>query len=87
MLFNKIFFYLSVIVLFQIASSFVFNPRLVNSKFSSSALKAVTEVISIEEFDAAIKGSSELVVIDYSTTWCGPCKIGMHNSSSRNNFI
>eukprot|EP01040_Poterioochromonas_malhamensis_P014192 gene14192-15691_t len=40
-----------------------------------SQLKVVTSVHSIEEFDEAIKAAGDkLVVIDYSTTWCVPCK-------------
>eukprot|EP01041_Mallomonas_annulata_P012198 gene12198-25627_t len=37
---------------------------------------AVSEVVSAETFDAAIKAAgSNLVIVDYSTTWCGPCKV------------
>mmetsp|Transcript_24190 Transcript_24190/g.31251 ORF Transcript_24190/g.31251 Transcript_24190/m.31251 type:complete len:158 (-) Transcript_24190:271-744(-) len=38
---------------------------------------AVVEVGSIEEFDKAVKEAAgdALVVVDYSTTWCGPCKV------------
>mmetsp|Transcript_75040 Transcript_75040/g.150854 ORF Transcript_75040/g.150854 Transcript_75040/m.150854 type:complete len:144 (+) Transcript_75040:95-526(+) len=41
-----------------------------------SLLSAVTEVSSEAEFDAAITAAGEaLVVIDFATTWCGPCKV------------
>ena len=41
----------------------------------STALQAVTDVGSKEEFDAALAAAGDnIVVIDYSTTWCGPCK-------------
>jgi len=37
---------------------------------------AVADVTSESEFDAKIEGAGDaLVVVDYSTTWCGPCKV------------
>merc|ERR1719401_1199124 len=36
----------------------------------------VLEISSQEEFDKALGSAGDsLVVIDYSTTWCGPCKV------------
>jgi len=36
----------------------------------------VVDIDSEAAFDKAIKGAGDaLVVIDYSTTWCGPCKV------------
>jgi thiol-disulfide isomerase/thioredoxin len=30
----------------------------------------------VEDFDSKLKESADtLIVIDYSTTWCGPCKM------------
>ena len=38
--------------------------------------RAVSEVSSESQFDEAIEGADEaLVIVDYSTTWCGPCKV------------
>jgi len=37
---------------------------------------AVADITSESEFDAKISDSGDsLVVVDYSTTWCGPCKV------------
>eukprot|EP01038_Epipyxis_sp_PR26KG_P009564 gene9564-12881_t len=48
-----------------------------NNKGLSHRRYVVNEIGSIGSLDevvAAAKGNS-LVVVDYSTTWCGPCKI------------
>jgi thioredoxin 1 len=38
-------------------------------------LQAVKDVGNEADFDGIVKGTSSLVVVDYSTTWCGPCKV------------
>lgn len=41
-----------------------------------STLQAVKDVGSESEFDSTVKSAGgSLVVVDYSTTWCGPCKV------------
>ena len=36
----------------------------------------MTDISSTEEFNEALETAGEaLVVVDYSTSWCGPCKI------------
>ena len=41
-----------------------------------SCQMAVLDVDSEAEFDKKIAGAGDsLVIIDYSTTWCGPCKV------------
>lgn len=43
---------------------------------SSSRLQAVQDVGSEGAFDKIIKDAgTSLVIVDYSTTWCGPCKV------------
>ena len=69
------------LLLFAPTSAFTFtaSPRtalrtkFVRSSFRSSTLSAVLEVDSESAFDSAIQAAgASLVVIDYSTTWCGP---------------
>jgi len=41
----------------------------------TSSLAAVIDIGSEDAFDKTIKKAGNgLVVVDYSTTWCGPCK-------------
>lgn len=41
----------------------------------TTALDAVIDIGSEGAFDKTIKKAGEgVVVVDYSTTWCGPCK-------------
>lgn len=36
----------------------------------------VVEVASTSEMDSVLQAAGDsLVVVDYSTTWCGPCKV------------
>jgi thiol-disulfide isomerase/thioredoxin len=42
---------------------------------SGTQLEAITEVGSLDEFDDAVSAAgANVMVIHYSTTWCGPCK-------------
>jgi thioredoxin 1 len=39
-------------------------------------LQAVVDIDSEAAFDKTIKSAGgSLVIVDYSTTWCGPCKV------------
>ena len=39
-------------------------------------LMAVVDIDGEAAFDSTIKSAGDsLVVVDYSTTWCGPCKV------------
>ena len=48
-----------------------------NQRLAAPLLKmAVVDIGSESAFDATIKKAGDsLVVVDYSTTWCGPCKV------------
>ena len=45
-----------------------------SARTTTSALDAVIDIGSEDAFDKTIKKATGLVVVDYSTTWCGPCK-------------
>lgn len=74
---------LCVVLALAVASGFNVMPaaRPANSLRRSAARApqpqaVVIEISSQEEFDKALDGAGgSLVVIDYSTSWCGPCKI------------
>lgn len=58
-----------------VASATAFAPQTPMHR-QRMALEAVADVGSEGEFDSTIKGAGDkLVVVDYSTTWCGPCKV------------
>ena len=41
-----------------------------------TTLEAVKDITNEGDFDKTVKSAgSSLVVVDYSTTWCGPCKV------------
>ena len=43
---------------------------------ATTQLQAVVDIDSEAAFDKTISSAgSALVVVDYSTTWCGPCKV------------
>lgn len=50
--------------------------RAATASVPSRPLMAVIDVDNEKEFDKKISNAGDsLVVIDYSTTWCGPCKV------------
>jgi thiol-disulfide isomerase/thioredoxin len=68
---------LSLLLLFTLicaSSSFAFLPSSTSHR-SLSPLLAVVDISDEATFDSAISGANSLVIVDYSTTWCGPCKV------------
>eukprot|EP00980_Cylindrotheca_fusiformis_P031159 scaffold25921_cov137-Cylindrotheca_fusiformis.AAC.2 len=46
------------------------------SKRRMTSMEAVVDIDGESSFDKTIKSAgSSLVIVDYSTTWCGPCKV------------
>jgi thioredoxin 1 len=77
-------FLLAALALMLVATSEAFSTafvgrqqqqhRLVSPR--TSPLQAVVDIDSESSFDDKIKSAGKsLVIIDYSTTWCGPCKV------------
>lgn len=68
--------WLSVVTGFSIASAPLRSRARALAVRSGRPEAAVRDISSNDEFDEAIKSAGDsLVVVDYSTSWCGPCKI------------
>ena len=61
------------------SNAFVGSGRVAHSRptfYSNSLSMKVVDIDSEASFDSTITSAgSNLVVVDYSTTWCGPCKV------------
>ena len=62
------------------STAFLGNGRIVRSsrpvRQAHGISMRVVDIDSEEAFDKTISSAGEnLVVVDYSTTWCGPCKV------------
>jgi thioredoxin 1 len=52
------------------------SAAFVGQRTSIGPLQAVADITNEGDFDKTVKGAgASLVVVDYSTTWCGPCKV------------
>jgi thioredoxin 1 len=59
-----------------LSSSFFVSPSRSFVKIVHQLKMVVTEVTSIAGLDQIVStAGNKLVVVDYSTTWCGPCKL------------
>ena len=60
-------------------SAFTSPPSISTTVTRSSSTRPLLAVLDVDneaEFDKQVSGAGDsLVVIDYSTTWCGPCKV------------
>lgn len=71
----------SLLLLVTIAYTQAFSPVSISSAVRTASsrtapLHAVVDIDSEAAFDKTITSAGgSLVVIDYSTTWCGPCKV------------
>ena len=69
-------FLMAILALLTTSQAFT-SPQVfgVKQRVSRTAVDAVIDIGSEGAFDKTIKDSgSALVIVDYSTTWCGPCK-------------
>ena len=66
-----------LLALVAVLSADAFAPIAVNTRQIKTSLPmAVVDIDGESTFDKTIKSAgSSLVIIEYSTTWCGPCKV------------
>jgi thiol-disulfide isomerase/thioredoxin len=65
-----------LLVLVAIMSADAFAPAAMSRQRLTPMSMAVVDIDGEAAFDNTIKSAGEsLVVVDYSTTWCGPCKV------------
>lgn len=58
------------------STSFLGQSRIAAPRSCSSLQMRVVDIDSEDAFDKTIKSADgALVIVDYSTTWCGPCKV------------
>jgi thioredoxin 1 len=66
-----------LLLLFGLSAAFspVARRSLASSRFILSVVSEINSIADLETAKAA--AGDKLMVVDYSTTWCGPCKIVM----------
>lgn len=75
---SALFFCISILCVASLCGAFsVGSTRFITQVQGKLGLRmAVAEICSIGELDEVVKTAGDkLVVVDYSTTWCGPCKL------------
>jgi thioredoxin 1 len=76
---NNAVFMVAFFCMITISSAFFAGIRQQSNKFmraNNNLQMVVTEVTSIAGLDQIVStAGNKLVVVDYSTTWCGPCKL------------
>lgn len=72
------FLFLCLIALATLCLSSAFHKTSSLRRFKTSYNMALTEISSTGGLDEAVTAAGDkLLVIDYSTTWCGPCKVAL----------
>lgn len=70
---------LSSVHAFSSSASFLGSSHVAHSRSANSISAMSMRVVDIgseESFDTTVNSAgSSLVIVDYSTTWCGPCKV------------
>lgn len=70
---------LITLLLAVISVASAFSPaftRISSPRSCSTMMMRVVDIDSESAFDKTVKSAGDaLVVVDYSTTWCGPCKV------------
>lgn len=66
-----------LLALVAVMSANAFAPTsTISSQRLTTPLMAVVDIDGEASFDKTVKGAGDkLVIVDYSTTWCGPCKV------------
>ena len=76
---NATIFMMVLFCVVTLSSSFFVSPLrsfVKTAKIAHQLKMVVTEVTSIAGLDQIVStAGNKLVVVDYSTTWCGPCKL------------
>lgn len=69
-------FLIAMLCITNFSSAFFVNTPKSFTKVAHKLQMVVTEVTSIAGLDQIVStAGNKLVVVDYSTTWCGPCKL------------